>query len=58
MVTTAATYEDYHTPNEHLYLDSFERVYYLLERVLFNLSEEHAEPDFVREMCRECAGLV
>ena len=58
MVTTAATYEDYHTPNEHLYLDSFERVYYLLERVLFNLSEEHAEPDSVREMCRECTGLV
>ena len=38
MVTTAATYEDYHTPNEHLYMDSFEKVYYLLERTLFNLT--------------------
>lgn len=38
MVTTAATYEDYHTPNEHLYMDSFEKVYYLLERTLLNLT--------------------
>ena len=40
MVTTAATYEDYHTPNEHLYLDTFEKVYYLLEKALFNLTLE------------------
>lgn len=40
VVTTAATYKDCHTPNEHLYMDSFEKVYYLLEKTLFNLVHE------------------
>ena len=39
VVTTAATYRDCHTPNEHLYMDSFEKVYALLERTLYNLTK-------------------
>lgn len=37
VVTTAATYLDYHTPNERLNMISFERVYQLLCRTLENL---------------------
>ncbi|HJB07544.1 MAG TPA: beta-Ala-His dipeptidase [Candidatus Enterocloster faecavium] len=39
MVTTAATYVDYHTPNEHLYMDSFEKVYKLIVKTLEMLAE-------------------
>ncbi len=39
MVTTAATYVDYHTPNERLYLDTFEKVCRLIERTLAMLTE-------------------
>ena len=34
MVTTAATYVDFHTPKERLYMDTFEKVMALLERTL------------------------
>ncbi len=34
VVTTAATYVDYHTPNEHLYMDSFENLYKLVVKTL------------------------
>lgn len=37
VVTTAATYPDYHTIHERLDLLSFEKVYYLIERTLENL---------------------
>ncbi len=40
LVTTAATYVDFHTPNEHLYMDSFEKVCYLIVRTLENLAAE------------------
>ncbi len=37
VVTTAATYLDYHTPRERLDLESFEKVYLLLTRTLAQL---------------------
>lgn len=37
VVTTAATYPDYHTINERLDMVSFEKVYYLIEKTLANL---------------------
>lgn len=40
MVTTAATYVDFHTPKERLYMDTFEKVMALLERTLQLLTEE------------------
>lgn len=40
MVTTAATYVDFHTPKERLYMDTFEKVLALLERTLRLLAEE------------------
>lgn len=39
MITTAATYVDYHTPNERLYMDTFEKVCRLIERTLAMLTE-------------------
>ncbi len=40
MVTTAATYVDYHTPRERLYMDTFEKVYALVRATLENLAKE------------------
>ena len=40
MVTTAATYVDYHTPRERLYMDTFEKVYALIRATLENLAKE------------------
>ncbi len=40
VVTTAATYVDYHTPNEHLYMDSFENLYKLVIKTLELLAQE------------------
>ena len=39
MVTTAATYVDYHTPKERLYMDTFEKVYMLIRETLTNLTK-------------------
>lgn len=39
MITTAATYVDYHTPKERLYMDSFEQLCALLEKTLELLTE-------------------
>ena len=38
MITTAATYVDYHTPYERLYMDTFERVCLLVEGTLRELA--------------------
>ncbi|MDO4267772.1 MAG: beta-Ala-His dipeptidase [Eubacteriales bacterium] len=40
VITTAATYVDYHTPKEWLDMDSFERVLELVEGVLKNLTRQ------------------
>ena len=37
MITTAATYVDYHTPYEQLYMDTFEKVSLLVEKTLETL---------------------
>ena len=39
VVTTAATYDNCHTPRECLNMDSFEKVFYLLQRALLNMTK-------------------
>ena len=40
MITTAATYVDYHTPYERLYMDTFEKVSLLVEKTLETLASQ------------------
>lgn len=45
VVTTAATYLDYHTPNERLDMSSFEKVYHLIYKTLERIGKEEGGKD-------------